>query len=495
MQPRSPFYWGLRGAFHTGGRRETTWDGGSGQRLAAGLFGVVQQHSQQSTNSGTVIRSTVDAHRRGKAAAERDHVGLFDAACAPNSIRLGPGPQPAESRAERPPAVARLRSLAGMSTNEGLRLSQRVGEKEFSSWAVVTSDGIIVIDAIYDYSVEEEVAGGLKKLGLDPAAIKYLIISHAHADHYAGARFLQDRFHPRVILSAADWDLLDRTTTEPERPKRDMVAADGMKLTLGDTTLTLYVTPGHTRGTISTLIPVKDGGRPHVAALWGGTMFNFARSRQGLIPISLRRAFRASSRGLAVDTVISNHTPHDGKTRFRRWPRKPGRSILRHWQRRGEAVSDGGKGMRHRRAGRFAVIVNFGATRRRVSRWKHLRLAEKYGDILRRVESIFSGSQRQGKVTPLPDGTHGARGSRWRRAIRNRNKRCRWKMDRLDIPKGFGPETLPEKRTDRTGFRSGEPDFQPQGKQLKSLLGEFMLLGGTGLAVTETFNLFGRRGA
>ena len=61
-----------------------------------------------------------------------------------------------------------------------------------------------------------------------------------------------------------------------------MVATDGMKLTLGDTTLTLYLTPGHTLGTISTLIPVKDGGRPHVAALWGGTMFNFARSRQGV---------------------------------------------------------------------------------------------------------------------------------------------------------------------------------------------------------------------
>ena len=28
-----------------------------------------------------------------------------------------------------------------------------------------------------------------------------------------------------------------------------MVATDGMKLTLGDTTLTLYITPGHTLGT------------------------------------------------------------------------------------------------------------------------------------------------------------------------------------------------------------------------------------------------------
>ena len=54
-----------------------------------------------------------------------------------------------------------------------------------------------------------------------------------------------------------------------------MVATDGQRLTLGDTTLTMYVTPGHTPGTISTLIPVRDQGRPHLAAEWGGTGFNF----------------------------------------------------------------------------------------------------------------------------------------------------------------------------------------------------------------------------
>ena len=44
-----------------------------------------------------------------------------------------------------------------------------VGMTEFASWAVTTSDGIIVIDPLFDYSVEDEVVGGLRKLGLDPA--------------------------------------------------------------------------------------------------------------------------------------------------------------------------------------------------------------------------------------------------------------------------------------------------------------------------------------
>ena len=204
--------------------------------------------------------SAVDAHvAAAKAAAGQDHVGLFDAACAPTSSRLGsgllPGTLPGRAPGQRE-GPAPDRSSWHVEPAKVFDNLYFVGEKAFSSWAVVTSNGIVLIDAIYDYSVEDEVVGGLKKLGLDPAAIKYVIISHAHADHYAGAKFLQDRFHPRVILSAADWDFLARTETADKRPTRDMVATDGMKLTLGDTTLTLY----HARttaGTISTLVPVK----------------------------------------------------------------------------------------------------------------------------------------------------------------------------------------------------------------------------------------------
>jgi metallo-beta-lactamase class B len=197
-----------------------------------------------------------------------------------------------------------------------------VGQSEYSAWAVTTSEGIIVIDTIYDYSVEEEVVGGLKKLGLDPSAIKYVIVSHGHFDHSGGARFLQEKFGARVILSAADWDLLEKSS-QP-RPKRDMVATDGMKLTLGDTTLTLYITPGHTSGTISTLIPVKDNGRTHLAAEWGGTAFNWVSNRAAYITperperfwfetySTSAQRFRDLAAKAGADVLIANHTDFDG---------------------------------------------------------------------------------------------------------------------------------------------------------------------------------------
>jgi metallo-beta-lactamase class B len=51
-----------------------------------------------------------------------------------------------------------------------------VGTKDRSSWALTTSDGIILIDTSFEYESEEVIVGGLKKLGLDPATVKYVII-------------------------------------------------------------------------------------------------------------------------------------------------------------------------------------------------------------------------------------------------------------------------------------------------------------------------------
>ena len=188
-----------------------------------------------------------------------------------------------------------------------------VGQTEYSVWAVTTSAGIIVIDAIFDYSVEAEVAEGLKKLGLDPTTIRYAIISHGHGDHHGGAKFLQEKFGTRIIMGAPDWDLVERGAARTPAPKRDIVATDGQKLTLGDTTLTLYLTPGHTPGTISTLVPVKDGGRTHLAAAWGGTAFNFPRTPENFqIYINSADRFRDIVAKAGADVIIANHTRFDG---------------------------------------------------------------------------------------------------------------------------------------------------------------------------------------
>jgi metallo-beta-lactamase class B len=96
-------------------------------------------------------------------------------------------------------------------------------------------------------------------------------------------------------------------------PRRDLVIVDGQQLTLGDTTLTIYLTPGHTNGTVSTLIPVRDGAARHLAALWGGTAFNFGPDAARLAAYAESAArFREIAAAAGADVLLSNHTQYDG---------------------------------------------------------------------------------------------------------------------------------------------------------------------------------------
>jgi metallo-beta-lactamase class B len=265
------------------------------------------------------VQTHVDAAR---AAAGVEHAGLWKAVCD-TALALGNPPAPRGGGAGRagggaggrrgggPPAPP-ARETWYAEPQKVFDNLYFVGQTEFSAWAITTSQGIILLDAIFDYSVEAEVDDGLRTLGLNPADLKYVIISHGHLDHAGGAKYLQDKYGATLLMSAADYDLLDQQNPS-WKPKRDMVVTDGQKLTLGDTTLTLYLTPGHTEGTISTIIPVKDGGRQHTAAAWGGTLFNFGPNLPRLKAYaSSAERFREVVAKANADVILSNHTVYDG---------------------------------------------------------------------------------------------------------------------------------------------------------------------------------------
>jgi metallo-beta-lactamase class B len=189
-----------------------------------------------------------------------------------------------------------------------------VGLRSVTAWAVTTSAGIIMIDALNNSNdAKNTIVPGLQSLGLDPNQIKYVVITHSHGDHYGGAQYLVDNFHARVVMSDADWKGVEGPLqfNNPDwsaPPKRDITINDGYKLTLGDTTITLYVTPGHTPGTISPVIPVRDSGQPHTAFLWGGTGFNFERTASNFkryADSAERMSDLVAKSG--IDVFLSNH--------------------------------------------------------------------------------------------------------------------------------------------------------------------------------------------
>ena len=259
-------------------------------------------------------QDTPDVHfAAAKAAAGEDFQNLYEFQCngpgpggpraAAGAARGGPGRGP--GRAAGPPNPSTWH-VEPVKVFDNLYF---FGQSEYAVWAITTSQGIIVLDTIFDYAVEDEVVGGMKKLGLDPANIKYAIVSHAHPDHDGGARFLQEHYGTRVIMSPADGDVLDKRTNGT-KPKRDLEATDGQKLTLGDTTVTMYITPGHTPGTISSVFTVKDNGTPHVAALWGGVGLNPDKEAVQTYIRSAQR-FTDIVKQSGADIILANHTDWD----------------------------------------------------------------------------------------------------------------------------------------------------------------------------------------
>ena len=199
-----------------------------------------------------------------------------------------------------------------------------LGSKWTTAWAIKTSGGIIVVDAMDNADeAEHYIEGGLRKLGLDPTQIKYVIVSHAHGDHYGGADYLQKKFHPHVVMSTIDWNALDKLRNDADAlkkvnplfgppPARDMAVNDGDSIKLGDTTVTEHLIPGHTLGTLATTFTVFDHGQPHHAVAWGGTAYNFGPLPDRLqIYADTTKKYESVFGKDNVDVVLSNHVSFD----------------------------------------------------------------------------------------------------------------------------------------------------------------------------------------
>jgi glyoxylase-like metal-dependent hydrolase (beta-lactamase superfamily II) len=126
----------------------------------------------------------------------------------------------------------------------------------------------VLIDTGAGMSVESLIAN-IKKLGFDK--VSTIILTHCHIDHIGGAAALRDHYNARLVMH-------DRDASPVESGDRIMTAAHwyGIDfqplsidqtfagpqfiLTIGDYTVILLHTPGHTPGSISVYLD-KSGKR------------------------------------------------------------------------------------------------------------------------------------------------------------------------------------------------------------------------------------------
>jgi metallo-beta-lactamase class B len=208
------------------------------------------------------------------------------------------------------PAANRAITLAPARVFDNLYY---VGLGWVGAWAVNTSDGVVLIDTLNSIKdVEETIVPGLKAYGLDPARVRYVILTHNHADHVSGARYFVDRYKTRVIAAGPEWDLMEKATLRPGQdppPRRDLTLVDGQTLKVGDTPFTFILTPGHTPASTSIIFPsTDDAGKKHMVALVGGVTAQPTIASQQLAYDGLEHLL-AFSKANHVDVELVDH-PH-----------------------------------------------------------------------------------------------------------------------------------------------------------------------------------------
>jgi metallo-beta-lactamase class B len=193
-----------------------------------------------------------------------------------------------------------------------------VGPGYVSVWLLTTPQGSILFDTAQEPYVDW-VLGNIRKVGVDPKTIKYIILSHGHLDHVGGAAKIQEASGARVLAVAEDWKMIEdlasrpgqRGAAPPRMPKRDMVMKEGDSLNFGGQMLKFHNTPGHTPGVLTTEgITVYDGGKPYKAIVWGGAGYRGGLAEAEQSVTSANKV--AQIKGVQVNLQIHSWAGDDG---------------------------------------------------------------------------------------------------------------------------------------------------------------------------------------
>jgi metallo-beta-lactamase class B len=181
-----------------------------------------------------------------------------------------------------------------------------IGNTGIGSWLITSNDGYILFDSMNnEEDARDIIIPAIRKLNLDPMKIRYLAFGHNHFDHTGGGEYIQRLTGAKAIMARDDWEIYLRSAgraaggrggrgrgaaaggergsgtenragrSEAEDragvpaaaaiPKmhRDIDAIDGMTITVGDVTATIFEMTGHTPGSIGMVVPVRYQGQQH----------------------------------------------------------------------------------------------------------------------------------------------------------------------------------------------------------------------------------------
>ena len=184
-----------------------------------------------------------------------------------------------------------------------------VGTKELASFLITTPQGHILMNSNYETSVPL-IRASVEKLGFKFSDIKILISGHAHPDHVEGDALVKQLTGAQVVVGRLEVPAVKEFRPGGKEHPIDRIVDEGDTVTLGGTTLTAHLMPGHTKGCLAWSMDLKEDGKTYHALVecsLNGQFLQYVGNKDYPDIADDMRATYKKARQLPVEVFLSSH--------------------------------------------------------------------------------------------------------------------------------------------------------------------------------------------
>jgi metallo-beta-lactamase class B len=182
-----------------------------------------------------------------------------------------------------------------------------VGSKELASFLFVTPQGNILMNSGYEATVPV-IKASVEKLGFKMTDVKIFIAGHAHPDHVEGDALMKELTGAQVVVGRVDADKTREFRPGGKEHPIDRLVDENDTVSLGGTTLTAHLMPGHTRGCLAWSTTLKEDGKSYytfIECSLNGQFLQVLDNYPGMIDDF--RATYKKARTFPVEVWVSSH--------------------------------------------------------------------------------------------------------------------------------------------------------------------------------------------